>query len=56
MEEKSSMTYLELQSQNLTLPDFPQIVKYFSNFYEKKLFKCWCNKIKITEIYIFIRN
>ena len=37
MEEKSSMTYLELQSQNLTLPDFPQIVKYFSNFYEKKL-------------------
>ena len=39
MEEKSSMTYLELQSQNLTLPDFPQIVKYFSNFYEKKLDK-----------------
>ena len=37
MEEKSSFTYLELQSQNLTLPDFPQIVKYFSNFYEKKL-------------------
>ena len=36
MEEKSSMTYLELQSQNLTLPDFPQIAKYFSNFYEKK--------------------
>ena len=39
MEEKSSFTYLELQSQNLTLPDFPQIVKYFSNFYEKKLDK-----------------
>ena len=39
MEEKSSLTFLELQSQNLTLPDFPQIVKYFSNFYEKKLDK-----------------
>jgi len=39
MEEKSSMTYLELQSQSLTLPNFPQIVQNFSNFYEKKLDK-----------------
>ena len=39
MEEKSSLTYIELQSQNLTLPTFSQIIQNFSNFYEKKLDK-----------------
>ena len=37
LEEKSSLTYMELPSQGLTIPNFPEIVKNFSNFYEKKL-------------------
>ena len=38
-EEKTSLIYMELQSQKLTMPDFSEVVKYFSNFYEKKLDK-----------------
>ena len=38
-EEKSSLIYMELQSQSLTLPNFSKIVQNFSNFYEKKLDK-----------------
>ena len=37
LEENSSLTYLELQSKSLTLPNFAEVVKNFSNFYEKKL-------------------
>ena len=37
LEEKSSLTYMEIPSQGLTIPNFPEIVKNFSNFYEKKL-------------------
>ena len=38
-EEKTSLTYLELQSKSLTLPNFSDIINNFSNFYEKKLEK-----------------
>ena len=38
-EEKTSLTYMELQSQNLTMPNFSEVIKNFSNFYEKKLEK-----------------
>ena len=37
LEENSSLTYLELQSKSLTLPNLAEVVKNFSNFYEKKL-------------------
>lgn len=39
IEEQSLLNYLELKSDNLTLPNFTQIVQNFSNFYEKKLDK-----------------
>ena len=38
-EEKTSLTYLELQSKSLTLPNFSDIINNFSNYYEKKLEK-----------------
>ena len=38
-EEKTSLTYLELQSKTLTLPNFSDIINNFSNYYEKKLEK-----------------
>ena len=37
LEEISSLTQLELQSKSLTLPNLAEVVKNFSNFYEKKL-------------------
>ena len=38
-EEKTSLIYLELQSKNLTIPNFSEVINNFSNFYEKKLDK-----------------
>ena len=39
---------------NKIINDFYELIneERRNNFYEKKLFKCWSNKIKITEIYI----